>query len=801
MHEYEQLGKSKKSRVAVNPKAELDETGEYLRSKIKALEEELAVLKEGPFGPRSEFMQALSPEDREFALQALRENAETPEEDVDDMDLTEFHRLIEDHEVETHNVDSQPAPQIILGHSKENQSRLRHFNAALRDMVVDSTPTKAKKLALWQSYQGCREHVPDFLSLVPAQVWEMLWQSQTEPTDRYRTTKATVLARHMRSQSLPLSAQQALLYMEGLQSTGDLPGAIECWNENRSTLGPNAEVARRFWSLGVQLYSENNQPEEAENIAKQCLSRGSFADATILVPVVISWARKDTMYSLEKAWACYLRIKTELGAAMRPENYQSISTTLLNQGHPDMALGVFKDMVLETAKQKDHDSVSVLRKLGGHVGDLQSSAINEQEVSKVSLSALTVLPRFLQNKFFFGSWIKKLIGLGDVDAASKVVELMYARGVRPDARHLNGIIGAWLRDKTLESEKKAEQMAWTMINARIEFVRKRRLGLRSQKGLIKSPEGHLIPTFIQRPVPPATIETFSLLLLHYTRRSQDDSAEQLMTLMTTRAMIAPNAFIWNHWLYASLRVRDLASVWRQYTIMKSKVKPDLETFACLWDTAKVQWDASKSTHSSEVPTTRHLFKEMNDWISQLSPGPLLHAKQEFSKELHDQIIRVFCLSNDLRGTLCALHGLTHLFGQFPDDATSRLIVIQIARLLPPDPNHRPSGRRGSRVRVGKMDAAIAAVNEILQIVSDQRAVALMDSGLDPQEMDEPTTKQFQLDVLSDLLVVFLNRVAGATANVDNETRAVAGVMGVEVEGVDFRKEELLLLRPWEVRGA
>ncbi len=788
VHMYEQLGANKKTRVAVDPKAELEETGEYLKSKIQGLEKELAEMRKGPFGPDSEFMRSLSPEEREIALKILLQEGEAPPNELDEIDTAELDRLVEDQDLEKDDIDHELAPHVILKYAKEQQAYVRYFNAALKDMLDDS-PTKAKKVALWQSYQRCRRHIPNFDKMVPIRVWDLLWASQTEPSDRYRAVKVLMLAKHMRSESAALSPQQLLIYMESLQSIGNLQLAIECWNENRSTLGPNAEVAQQFWGLGVKLYSESDRPEEAQDIAMQCLDRGSFVDANVLLPLIESWARKGTMDDLQKAWACYLRFKVELGSAIRAEDYETISTALLNQGQPDMALAVFKDMALDEAKHEGYDSVSAFRKVAGLVGDLQSSSVNEHEVSKVSLTALTVLPRFLQNKYFYASWIKTLIGLEQVDAASKVVELMYERGIRPDAKHLNGIIGAWLRDGSHGSRDKAEQLGWAMVNARLDFVRERQRGTRSQKQNT-TPEGRIIPTFVHRLVPPATIETFSVLLLHYTRRCQEDLAEQLMEVMTKQAMMEPNAFIWNHWLYASLRVRDIERVWSQYQTMKVNVQPDLETFACLWDTAKLNGDLSKSAHSNKFPVARRVFKEMDGWMLHLPERPLIHAKQEFSRDLHDQIIRAFCLSGDLRGILCALHGLKQLFGEYPDQATTRIIAIQIARLLPPDPGHVPSGRRGMRTRFSKMHTALSAVNEILQIVSDQRAVALMDAGVDPQNLDEAATKQFQLDVLSDLLVVVLRRLGNESNTVDNEVHMVAKLMGVNVEGIDFRKTEL-----------
>ena len=789
VHEYEQLGSNKKSRVPVDPKANLEATREYLKSKLEKIDKELAEMKEGPFGPNSEFMNSLSPEEREVALKALQKECQTSLEPLDDFDPAELDSIIEDQQQSPDVIDNDLTPRVTLERSRQHRAYVKLFNFALGEMAA-GPQTDAKRINLWKTYKRCLYHMPDFLTVLPAKVWDMLLQSQVDLPDNAKNISA--LAKDALFHSMPLSTEQLVVYINALRQTGDLSLALERWKDNRSTLGPNPEVAKEFWALGVQLYCDMDQTDEAQNIAMQCIRHGSFADASILMPVIDSWVRKGTPTSLANAWTCYLTFKAESGAKFKREDYESISTALLNHGHPEMAIAVFKDMVLQVAK-KDYgkfDSVSAFQKLAGHVGEAQSSTIDSEQVNKLSLTALTVLPFFLQNKFFYSSWIKKLIGLGEVDGAAQVVELMYERGIRPDARHLNGIVGAWLRVSSEASREKAEQMAWAMVKSRIDFVRFRETG-KGNLDLIRSPEGKILPAFVNRLVPRATIETFSVLLLHYTRRCQQEAADELLEVMLRQAKIEPNAFMWNHGLHTSLRQQDLGQILDQYQVMKEKVMPDLQTFCCLWDAAKMQWDPSKAAHTKSFPTPRRLFKEMKDWMSQLPEAQLIRAKQEFSRELHDQIIRVFGLRQDLRGALCALHGLKQLFNEYPDDATSRIISILIGRLLPPDAGHRPSGPGGSRWRVSSMKTALMSVNDILQMVADQRAVGLLDRGLDPLNMNEATAKQLQLDVLSDLLLVILKKLEPEQGNVENEIRNVADAMDVDVKRVDFRKADLV----------
>lgn len=746
-------------------------------------------MKEGPFGPNSEFMKSLSPEEREVALKAWEKEGPTSLDLLDDFDPAELDSMVEDQHQNPDIIDNDLTPRVTLQRSRQHQAYVKLFNHALAEMAAGAQ-TDAQRVNLWKTYKRCLYHMPDFLTVLPAKVWDMLWQSQVDLPDNAKNINS--LAQDALFHSMPLSTTQLVVYMNTLRLTGDTALALERWKDNRGTLGPNPEVAKDFWTLGVHLHCDMDQTDEAQNIAMQCISHGSLVDASILMPVIDSWVRKGTPTALANAWTCYLIFKAERGADFKHEDYESVSTALLHHGQPDMAIAVFKDMVLGVA-EKDYgkyDSVSAFRERAGHIGEAQSSTINSEQVNKLSLTALTVLPRFLQNKFFYSSWIKKLIGVGEVDIAAQVVELMYERGIRPDARHLNGIVGAWLREGSEASREKAEQMAWTMIKARVDFVQSRETGER-KSDLIRSPEGKILPAFINRRVPRATIETFSVLLIHYTRRYQQDAADELLEVMCREAKIEPNTFIWNHWLHHSLRRHDLDKLLDQYQIMKEKVMPDLQTFCHLWDAAKVQSDPSKAAHSKSFPTPRRLFQEMKDWMTQLPEAQSIRARHEFSRPLHDQILRVFGLRQDLRGALCALHGLQQLFDQYPDEASTRLISVLVGRLLPPDPGRRPTGfHPGSRRRLSHMKTALSSISDILQIVADQRAVALLDRGLDPLKMDEQTTKQLQLDVLSDFLLVILKKLEPEKGNFENEIRNVADVMDVDVTGVDFRNADL-----------
>ena len=782
VREFEQVGPSTKDVVEINPKAEVEGASKELKAHIEQLESELAILRQGPFGLNSEFMRSLSPVDRAKALEALEEEGLAGSEADDLPDDEEIIRLLEDGKAQK-TTDATNTPGITLRIPAQQKAYVKQFNKSLEAVAQDKLDLQ-RSLLLWKWYLRCQQHVLGFSNIIPEDIWQILWDSQSNVPSHSR--HLVMLARDMLSIQMPLTAAQWIKYIESLLADGDSGAAVAVWEDKRSNLGSNSEIASSFWSLGVRIYSELGRPRKAQEIATDCLAHGSFAEPQILTPVIAAWAESQHPAAQSRAWACYLRLKSEMGSNMTPAVFEEISTAFLKKGKADMALAVFKDMLLTEENSADDSNVVYQKAL--ELVRHQSHAISEENINHVSLAALLVLPKSFQNKFFYGSWIKKLIGNGEVDAAAAVVELMHERGVKPDAKHLNGIIGAWLRRGSPSSKKKAEEMAWAMIHSRVGFVQRRAEieSSSSRSGSMIQANKQPLPTFLRRRMPSATIETFSILLLHYTRRSNDEAAERLISLLTGPADMAPNSFIMNHSLYATMRKGNIQGVWNMYKTLTKTVHPDLETFACLWDTAKTQYDRSKAARAADFPSARALYAEMSQWLSSLSARDLQKARDAFSRDLYDQIIRSFFLSSDLKGTLCALHGLQATFGEYPDSNTIRMTVVQVTHLIPQDARPNASTRRSFRRRGAQSRNAISKVAGILETVADQKTSALIAEGIDPDNMDDSAARKTQLQILSDFVLVILRKLQAVDGNAENDVRNVARVMRVDIDKIDFK---------------
>ena len=793
VREYDQLGKDATTRTLVDPRTEIQQDEEALVAKINELEKELAIMREGPFGPNSELIQSVP---KEYRAQVLKELEEVGMMNLEDEDFTqdaEFEKIMDDDGIFEDEPDAkQPAPRkraVTLQIPKRQQEYVKKFNIALENVGQGDTKVTTH-LILWQWYLRCQQHVSNFSNVIPEDVWQVLWKSVLERA--YRPKHVIVLAKDMQAADMELDGNQKLAYIEALLTENDAAQALTYWKGVQSCFKENSELSARYWPIGVRLYATLGRPRKAQEVAFCALSDGRVTDGQILVAVLSAWANSSGPNVEEKVWACYLQLRSLMGDRMNVNLYQKISGALLQSGHADMALAVFKDMISSQEKSAV-DSTDIYRQAIDHFQDVQPGAVTEEHINRVGLSTLTTFPKRFHNKFFFGSWIKMLIGRGEIDAAANVVELMYERGVKLDAKHMNGIVGAWLREGSLTARQKAEALAWSMVNARVELVKRR-----TQRTADVSFSTHCVdvaadglgentrhlPAFLRRAAPPANIETFSILLLHYTRRSDTSEADKLTQVMTGPADMRPNSFIMNHWLYNSLRSADLQGVWDKYSSLKHEIRPDLETFAALWDTAKVQYDSSRIARAEVFPHARILFAEMVNWLENLGKKQLAAAKEDFSKDLYETIIRCFQLSSDTNGLLCAMHGLKAKFNIYPDITTTRTIMFLVSRTLPKTVLTGPARMRQRRAH---LQNSLKMISGILDAVAAQRQVDLIEQGIDLDQLDpeDPVSKQAQLDILSDFLLTIRQRSKHGNGNLQDDVKAVAKTMKVDSESIDF----------------
>jgi tetratricopeptide (TPR) repeat protein len=788
LFEQDTLGSKDRKELPLDDDAE----AEAVYNEIKRLDEELKQMEKGPLATDSPFMQSLTEAERSELLEELRKSQKAKQSEDGDQGGAEEYQLVKEAVKATPKV----IDKVTLQVPREYQVIVNKFNTSLEQASSDERPlTAANDLWIW--YNRCKHAVPYFLHSIPRSIWDTLWDVQNDmPSLATRVSHLRVLSEDVLTLGATLTPAQSLTYIKCLDLDGDKERAIETWKACEIDLEEAAENVTEYLSLGLRLYSSQGNLKEAKRIARDLFRRQGIQDFRSVKPMILAQSSIEGDAGAKQAWTTYLQLKQGLGKAMAMEDYDELSIDFLKTGRPDLAIAVFKDMML-SQQASPHTSEALYKTALGQIGKLQSSAVKESDLTKLSLGALTILPRQFQNKYFYGSWLKKLIGMQEIEAAAMVIDLMFERGVKPDARYLNGMIGAWFRTGNASSRTKAESMGWSMIRARIDFVSQRSSPKPyfhvTDPSSIDSIQNFTIPpSFIRRDVPLATIETFALLTQFYSRRSMDNVVQHLLYCLKL-AEIPPNSFIMNHLLFAQLRKHDLNAVTGIYQEMSPPVQPDLQTFACFWDCSKLSHNRMKDNVTpTDFPTPRSLYRGMLNWFTQLPPKARDQVKGQFSKELYDQIILCFCLSRDLQGTLLGLHSLKDLFNIYPDQNTASMVAHRIARLLPVNYAKLPSTTSAARRRLRRLSGNpehktnLAKVAQVLETMYERRVEKLEGEGLVLKgSVERPW--EVQLGTLGDLIMTTLWKVVGSEdkeASLRRRFDDAAAEMGCSAEWFD-----------------
>ena len=616
---------------------------------------------------------------------------------------------------------------------------------------------------LWKWYQLCKQVVPTFLEMLTSAIWASLWTPYIKHQAAVADTKnrVVVLGKDMQSIGKELNGGQLTCYVEALFAQGGpaQAKAISTWTEGAQRIGPEDPANRGFWSLGTLIHAASGELIKAEEIAIQYLNAGTEQDPRILTPLVYACAESRLQEDGRRAMDIYLLLKEGVGGSLHPAEYESISTSFLNGKHHEFALAVFRDLMYsidprfrESQRSQiapDGRTAHLVRRIRQH---LDRSGAQEE-----GLGQTLALPRTYQTKYFFASWLKQLIASGNLEETGAVIELMADRNIRPDARHLNGLIGAWLRKGDSASQKKAEELAWSMIQRRKEFVSRRRDPLPRAN----DPQALKISTPKSRKLPAASIETFGILAQHYLRKGKLDQVGELNETLF-ECELSPNTYFMNHVLSALQRSGNIDAAWTYYEgMIKAGMQPDTTTYVVLWRCTKLIGTRPRAFPNPTLPPPRAIFAEMLERL----PG----RKLELTEEDYRLVLQCFSLSLDCAGSLLALHALRDIARLYPGEKASRIVVVQLMKIAEPD---KPLNRAGLRDNY-------EAVLKQMRKVGEERDQVFKTGVREVQEEDAEVRKgEENLWLLSELLRAALTRQEGSEAEARRHCLSVAEEMGL-----------------------
>jgi pentatricopeptide repeat protein len=741
-------------RIAGNPE-ELEAA--ELRQKISALEQELSEYQNEESD--EDMLAALEPEDRAKVEKALAARNKHETELTDGLNVS---------------LDMPPLTVPLL----------KKFNNALRDAALHPNSVTKRK-DLWRWYGRARYSIPALSSMIPKKAWQLIWDSQSidSPTNPERLHHMAQLLRDMTLVDMKIMPGQSLVLIDTLLALDKDEEAVAMWQYYYDS---TSTPSRALLAQGVRLFAQNDRVAKANTIMIQLFDRYPDHDPRIIVPLLTADLRagKD-----ELAFGCYVLMSQKLGENMNMEDYDVVSLTFLEHNKKDYALAVFRDMMLrgpDKAVSAEFLGASgqndAYQRVFKRMERLTEGSNDIEEVNAMSLMALSALPLPWQNKFFYGSWLKKLIGMGQLEAATKVVELMYERGIEPDAKHINGLIGGFFRSQVKELEDRGEQMAWKMIERRLIATYNQRCEKRGEK-VEEAPSirdtddaGVDVPAHITRPVPIGTIETFNVLALHYSIKEEWALIHHLDRMRRPASFHMDTTFF-NHILNMAFNTfHDEKKLWRKFLSEAKHVTggPDIETYNILW-TAQLEHlnprinPENKAT--SGYPTPRQLFGLMSSWFHSKEIKARSAIAPDFTPEVYTKIISSFCLQKDFAGCLVALHGIARMYNVYPDPDLARVVLIAVANMAEAAPVTL-RGRRG-RQQVPASVARLQATSKVMTELAQRRAEAAAKNGIDITTLDREAHQEEALNLLSEFLRLVLVKQHGSDQVAENNISKAA----------------------------
>jgi hypothetical protein len=206
------------------------------------------------------------------------------------------------------------------------------------------------------------------------------------------------------------------------------------------------------------------------------------------------------------------------------------------------------------------------------------------------------------------------------------------------------------------------------------------------------------------------------------------------------AKIKPNTAFLNDLILVGAMRNKKQQTWNAYVdlVRQQGVAPDQDTFTVLWQMMK---DHVEGKPKPDFPSPRILFAEMVRWPQSSKVGTL-------SREAYELILECFSLADDQIGSTIALRAMQKLFDLYPSDETVANMVLQLAQT-----GHRKVLRQLPRRQERKADleTRMSRVTEAANTFKEQRIKALLDKGLDFDNMDTATRSEVVITILGDLL--------------------------------------------------
>jgi uncharacterized protein YjiS (DUF1127 family) len=664
-------------------------------------------------------------------------------------------------------------PPAAMAARREVRSTAQYTRKKLKHLLrlgdVEAIDDVGLRRPLWKAYTNAKYSDTHLCSSLSDHDWHILWsvQSRISADNRNRTLHLEELGRDMRLWGKSLTTAQRAAYLEAVFVNGKESEAMRGWEDDHACLKKQNEQDYEpdHLEVGVKLYALAGHADRALELMHSLFDLYPGWNPSVMMLVFRAHTDSNAKACHEAAKDIYDRYRVLMGNRMTIEDYDTCLVGFLEARHLQFAKRVFRDMIKDghlatTGTRQDVEALlkrlHMLYRLGTDISSMTS----------IALDAIALLPPEYHGHLY-GDWMKSAVVQKAPQAAAQILDIMIQRGYVPEVFHFNMLLKALLRTKEDPNVLKAENIGWRMIDEASK-AQKRKSTSHSTAEEIHARAGsaQVMDVDAARKVPHADVTTFALIMHHHAKSLHWEHVDYLSRQLKD-ADVTPNATIMNVLIDNKCRKGAYTEAWAIYKqltdppagVNTTGVFPDGATFRCLWKTLRLALGDYATRDDPNLPTPRDLLKEMIEWWTQCRSrydANRFHLGLTASDRgaLTALILHCFSYTQDLAGSLIALHVLRHQFNIFPTDKVVEILQRQMAWVdMHTESEHVRHQHFASRSNTRNSER-VARIYDILL----QRRIERM--GLGPGEHEKLSDEEVGdvgLDLLSEFVRVVLKR--------------------------------------------
>ncbi|KAH4802899.1 hypothetical protein HBI25_118380 [Parastagonospora nodorum] len=571
---------------------------------------------------------------------------------------------------------------------RPSYKKLRHLLRLASSPNIDLVGMRRH---IWKAYILTKLEDPDSLSNLTFGEWDIIWESQSIRlySNQNRTLHLEELYTDLCSSRIAPTKAQRIEYLACHFLNGKEVQALQKWEADRAEIESYQpyHCEPEHLKVGVEMYARAGNADRAGQLMEQLFAVLPEPDKSLMLTVFRAHTSSAEARHHEAAHDMYERMKA-LPTILKMRDYDACFTGFLEAKNIEFAKEVFRDMVSNGILAKTgfaKDVEEVLMRL--HM--LYRLATDLSSMTSIALHAIELLPQSYYGQVF-GDWMKFTVVQQAPEAAAQILDMMYRQGYPPETFHFNMLLRAFIRTKESPNVLQAENIGWRMIDEARKAHRKNTRPFLSQKGT--SHENAPTPEGLQaaRKLPVADVDTFALIMHHHGKSLQWEHVEYLSRQLKETS-IAPNATIMNVLVDNKIRQGAYAEAWSIYSQLTNPAKggsitgvfPDGASIRSVWKMLRLALGDHATRHESGLPRPRELLKETVEWWA------LVRGRYDAERfrmglvggnytAISALMLHCFSYTQDLPGSLVALHVLRHNFHIFPTTKDVNILQRQMA---------------------------------------------------------------------------------------------------------------------------